>query len=257
MPTIRMFHGNIIDGQSHEVSAEEYEVLLAQYNDLKARAKAAAANVEQAPSANLKAARQAYEIAYQLRRDDEAQMLGRIADACEAEARSRDLKSALRNRSISQSVTSTISAIESLASAIATLSNAPHPDELPQQEPHEPIEPASLVGADLDVARIAPAMSHDSHLRYSERLHRCLDVLKGGLPTEVCKGATELVETLLEQSEAADAVNVADLKAIAAEQARRDAEREHQEQAQAEAENLPETIADLRQRIAKLEGRAS
>lgn len=257
MPAIRKFHGSIYGAQLHEVTTEEYDAIVAQYRDLKQRAEAAAASPEQAPSADLRAPRQAYELAYQLQRpDEEADGLQRIIDVCENVLHERELKAEQKRRGVDRAVQGVIRATEAIASTIATLREAPSPDDLPPVVQREPIDPASLVGADLDRARIIPSMNHESNLKQANRLQTCLDNLKL-VPADARKKAAPLVEALLARNAQADVVDVADLEAIAKEQARRDEEAAHKAQIQAEAERLPETIIEMRELIAELQSKIS
>lgn len=257
MPTIRKYHGNVIGAELHEVSEEEHAVLVAQYHDLKARAERAAANAARASTADLKAARQALELAYQLQRDEEYRALRKVTEACEGAQREREVRAAQERAATGQRVTDVLRAIEAMGAAVATLGGAPSPDELPREASRQPIDPASLEGADLDRARIAPTMGHENHRRQAERLRWCLDVLSGGVPAAARKRAAALVEELLRRNEEADAVDLADLESIAAEQARRDEEAERKARAEAEAERLPETMMEMRELIAELQSKLS
>lgn len=254
MPIIRTYHG--ISGEHFtEVSEEEYAKVTAEYEDLKAQAERAGADLEHATAEDLQAPRKAYELAYKLQRDLDMDGLQVLMDTCERNLREKTLKAAQKQADARAAEADFIKAVEKLGEALVSLQHIPSKDELPQVTVEPPIMPESLVGADLARERIVPTGNHGAHVAYANRLEKCMDVIKGGIPADTRKKAEALLEELSKRNAALDAVNVANLETIAAEQRRRDEERRREEQAQAEAENLPETVAELRQRIAALEAK--
>lgn len=255
MPFIRTYHG-LMGEKLHKVTDEEYAELVARYEDLKARANAAYADLWGAPSEDLAAAREAFELAYKLDREEDMDVLKNAFNACDEESRRRNYEAAQRRADAQRAVDNVVKAIEAAGKALESLQNIPRPEDLPPVTLPAPIDPAYLEGADLARERIVPTSDHGSHMHYEGRLKTCLSVLKVGIPTDTRKKAEALLTALLERTAEADAVVVANLKAIDAEQRRRDEERQRQEKAKEEAAHLPEIVADLRERIAQLEGKA-
>jgi len=254
MPKIRTYHGNA-GTQLHEITEEEYAAMTAEYSDLKARAERAADSPGEATEEDLGAAREAYELAYRLQRDEDMADLKGIMARCGDVLRERRIREDWERREATARESEIIRACESLAEIVTILANAPDPGEIPPATPREIIAPESLVDADLERAGIIPESDHQRLQDQNERLQVCLDTIRGGIPASARKRAGEYLEGLIKRNAEADTVNVVNIAAVTAERNRRAAERWQEEQARAEVENLPETVADLRERLAALEAK--
>jgi len=253
MPKIRTYHGNA-GTQLHEVTEEEYAVIVAQYSELKARAERAVDSPGEASTEDLEAARQCYELAYRLGRDEERPNLKDIMDRADNLLRERRIREDQERREAAAREAEVIRAIEEIEKNVGILANV-DPDAISPAMPGKTIKPEELVDADLERESIVPERAHKHLQEQKARLQSCLDVIKNGIPANARKRATEYIEGLLRRDAELDLAHVINLAAINAESNRRKAEIWQEEQARDEVENLPETVADLRERLASLEAK--
>lgn len=241
MPQIYIRPKNMFtdNGRVEEVSAEEYDRLLAEYGDLSGRAAAGTASAAEAArlmdlcvmlGADTEPARRAIA---------QARVAERIA-ATEAQRAIRDTEDRVER---------CVAAIEAIGDALATLEAMGAAPEILPPEPAT-VAPEVRPDTNLTAARAIHDNARRDHGKRRERYMAAAEVARKKLPADLMRRAAALMDALAEREGAAEEAARVGLDAVKAE-ARRRAEAD----AQAQVANDPATILDLMRRLSDLEAR--
>lgn len=255
MPYLKKYHGGAIGTMSHEVTQGEYDAARAEYDALRRDLEAAVADPERADRGTLEAADKCLDLGFSLEVAD-LDALRRMRDAAAAELGRRRAAEDAERRNRWHDAAAVVRAAEEISKAVAELDGiALDPEDMGPRPVPARLDPAAFAGADLNRAAIGPEIASKSCEDDIRRYDAALKALADGIPAATRKRAGAVIRELRRRAEARKAASDADLEAIEAERRRRADLEAEEERRRREAERLPETMEDLRARVAELEAR--